>query len=76
MPTQDRGHPPEINIDVLVPRCKVPRITAVGIATVEKDECYVWVRLDDRLHMDWRGQREDDIWITKTGVKLNCLRDF
>lgn len=41
---------------------------------MEKDECCLWVRLDNWLHVGWRGQCEGDVRITDTGVKLDWMK--
>lgn len=71
MSTYDWKHLPEINVNILVHGCEVARIATVGITSVEKDKCRVGVRHDDWLHVGRRGQREDDVCITKTSVELN-----
>ena len=65
----------EIRVDVFIHGCEVPRIAGVGVAAVEKDECRLWVRLDDRLHVGRRGQREGDVRVTETSMELDCMKD-
>jgi hypothetical protein len=64
----------EIGVDVLIHGCEIPRVAGVGITTVEKDKCCLWVRLDDRLHVGWRGQCEGDVRITEAGVELDWVK--
>ena len=74
MPTNNGEHLSEVSVDVLVHRCKIPRIAGVGIAAVEKDERRLWVCLDDRLHVRRRGQREGNVGITKASVELDWMK--
>lgn len=76
MPTQDRKHQSEINVDVFIHGCEVARVTTVGVTAVEQHKFCIGVRLDDWSHVDWRGRREDEIWVTDTSVKLNWMRVF
>ena len=69
--TDNWKHQSEISVDVFVHGCEIPRVAGVGITAVEKDEYCLWVRLDDWLHVGWRGQREGDVRITNTSVKLD-----
>ena len=55
VPTDHGEYQSEIGVDVLVHGCKVSRVAGVGITAVEKDECRLRVRLDDRLHVSRRG---------------------
>ena len=72
--TDNREHLSEIGVDVLVYGCEIPRIAGVGITAVEEDKYRPWVRLDDRLHVGWRGQRKGDIGITETSVELDWMK--
>lgn len=74
MSTYDRKHLSEINIDVPVDGCKIARVTAVGITSMEKNKRCIGVRLDYWLHVSRRGQREGDVRITKTSVELDWTK--
>jgi len=72
--TNDWKNQPEISVDILVYGCEIPRVTGVGVTAMEKDECCLRVRLDNWLHVGWRGQCEGDVRIADTGVELDCMK--
>ena len=74
MSTYSWKHLSKISIDVFVHGCEIPRVAAIGITPVEEDKCCLWVRLDDRLHVGWRGKREGDIRIAKTSMELDWMK--
>ena len=72
MPTDDGEYQSEVSVDVFVHGCKVLHVAGVGITAVEKDECRLQVRLDDRLHVSRRGYGGGDAG-TKASVELDWM---
>ena len=61
----------EIEVNVLIHRCQIPRLSGVWVAGVEKDKGRVRESFDDGLHVGWRRLYESDIVVAKALKSLS-----